>query len=39
VQVRDKIHAQVFLGEGKRGLVHAEIVADVRVAGWFDAGQ
>jgi len=39
VQVRDKIHAQVFLGEGKGGAVHAEVVADVRVAGRLDAGQ
>ena len=39
VKISNKIQTEIVFGQGYGGFVHAKIVADVRVAGGFDAGQ
>ena len=34
-----KLDTEILFGEGNGGLVHAKVVANVWVAGGFDAGQ
>ena len=39
VEIGYEIKTEVFFGQGDGGLVHAKIVADVRIAGGFNTGQ